>query len=145
MQPARSPASRYRRLSEYVQADGHLIEPFLRLAGRVAGADRVRLRGLAYVRDLSEGDVDAAIARVAENRCLVAWVRVALDQRASSYRFAREHLLFETPQGQALPAERALNRFEAHLAVSAPTRGLEACAGDAVAPVPESGVLVIVE
>ena len=134
-QPARSPASRYRRLSEDIQADGVLIEPFLGVAARVASADGVRLRTLAYVRDLGESALHAAVARVAENRCLVAWVRIELDRRSSSYRFALEHLTIETPQSQAIPAERVLARFEAHLAsLGADPVALEACAGDAVLP-----------
>lgn len=115
-EPARSPASRYRRLSEDIQADDKLIEPFVRTASRVAGADAVQLRSLAYVRDLRGDDVSAAMARVAENRCLVAWVAAEWDERSVSYRFALEHLLIESPQGQAVSTERALARFEAHLA-----------------------------
>jgi len=142
---ARSPASRYRRLSEDIQADDRLIEPFSRVAARVAGADRVRLRSLPHVGDLEPGDVAGAVARVAENRCLVAWVRAEWLARSASYRFALEHLVIESPQGQAIPTERALARFEAHLAAAgAAPVALEACAGDAVVPLPTAAVEQVV-
>ncbi len=133
--PARSPASRYRRLSEDIQADDKLIEPFVRAAARVGAADAIRLRSLAYVRDLVEGDVAAATARVAENRCLAAWVKAEWHERSASYRFALEHLLIEAPQGQAVPTERALARFEAHLETTGTAAvAPEACAAALVVP-----------
>jgi hypothetical protein len=113
---ARSPASRYRRASEDMHADDKLIGPFLRTAQRVAAADEVRLRSLAYVRDLSAEQLEDALARVVENRCLLAWVRTEIAKRASSYRYALEHLLIEAPQGEAGPAERTLLKLEAHVA-----------------------------
>jgi hypothetical protein len=119
--PALSPASRYRRLSEDVHSDDKLIEPFIQVAARVAIADAVRLRSLTYVRDLSEDQVREAAARVVENRCLFAWVRAELDQRAVSYRYALEHLVIETPQGEAMAAERTLAKLETHLAALAET------------------------
>ncbi len=118
------------------------------IAARVASADAVRLRSLAYVRDLGEGELHAAVDRVAENRCLVAWVRAELTQRSASYRFALEHLLIETPQGHAVPTERALARFDAHLvAIGVAPVALDGCAGDAILPpavrVPQSRAVVI--
>jgi hypothetical protein len=116
---ARSPASRYRRASEDMQADDKLIEPFLRVAERVAAADLVRLRSLAYVRYLNADQLQAAVARVAENRCLAAWVRTEIKKRAASYRYALEHLVIESPQEEATAAERTLLKLEAHVTVLA--------------------------
>ena len=108
---ARSPTSLYRRLSEDASADTHLLPPIALVAARVLTADRVRLRALDWARDLSPGDIAHATARVAENRCLVAWIRFGLDRRFFRYRYALEHLVIETPQGDAVPAERALTRL----------------------------------
>ena len=144
-EPARSPVSRYRRLSEDLQADHALVAPFIRTAARVSAADQVRLQSFPHVRSAADWDLAAAAARVAENRCLAAWVAAEWHRRALSYRFALERLLIETPQAQAVPTERALARFEADLAaLSAPL--IESCAADIAAPslavLPEAGVLV---
>lgn len=104
----RSPASRYRRLSEDAVADARLIPAFAAVAARVAAADGVRLRGLAHVRTLEADEARQAALRVAENRCLVAWVRFEAGARATAYAYALEHLVIEAPQGEAIPAERAL-------------------------------------
>jgi hypothetical protein len=111
---ARSPASRYGRLAEDALADARLVEPFARTAVRVLAADQVRLRSLAYVRDLSETQLRDAAARIAENRCLVAWVRDESRARVASYRFALERLVVATPQDEAVTAERAVRTLEVH-------------------------------
>jgi hypothetical protein len=109
----RSPASRYRQLSEDAFADLKLIAPFAARASRVMAADRVRLGSLSYVRNVDEEQIDQAIARVAENRCLVAWVRYETYGRLVAYRYALEHLVIEAPQGDAVGAERTLTSLEA--------------------------------
>ncbi len=110
----RSPASRYGRLSDDAHADLKLIGPFATRASRVIAADRVRLRSLAYVRSLDEEQAHQAVARVAENRCLIAWVRDETLGRLVAYRYALEHLIIEAPQGEAVAAERMLAGLEAH-------------------------------
>lgn len=111
-----SPVSRYRRLSEDIVADAKLIGPFVGVAGRVLAADDVRLRSLAYVQDLTEGQVRDAAARIAENRCVIAWVRLGVVERIASYRHSIEHLVIEAPQSVGVPTERALLALEAHQA-----------------------------
>lgn len=108
-----SPASRYRRLAEDAAADARLIDPFARVAARVLAADRVRLAALGHARHVEASDAENAEARVVENRCLVAWVRAGVARRADSYAEALEHLVIETPQVQAVPAERTLGGFAA--------------------------------
>ena len=110
----RSPASRYRRLGEDAAADDLLIGPFAHTAQRVFAADRARLRATAHVRDLHPGDLHHAAARIAENRCLVAWVKTEIDRRAYGYRYALERLFLAAPQGQSIEAERAVVRLERH-------------------------------
>ena len=114
---ARSPSSLYRRLSEDAAADSRLLGPFASVAQRVLAADAVRLRSLAYVHEVSPGDVAHARARVAENRCLVGWVEWGLGQRMRAYRYALEHLVIGTPQPDAVPVERALAQLGQHRAV----------------------------
>jgi hypothetical protein len=115
--PVRSPASRYRRISDDAEADRKLIAPLAATALRVNAADDLRLRGLTYVRQLSRPDIVDAAARVAENRCLIAWVRFETARRLASYRYALEHLLIEAPQAEALPVERGLATLEAQRGV----------------------------
>jgi hypothetical protein len=128
----RSAASRYRRLGEDAAGDTKLIGPFAGTALRVMAADRVRLRSLAYVRDLDDAQVHYAVTRVAENRCLIAWVRHESQARLESYRYALERLLVEAPQNEAVAAERELARLGAQrqaldgIIVSLPNFG---CAG----------------
>ena len=134
----RSPASRYHRIAEDVSADANLIGPFAALAKRVIAADRVRLRSLAFVQDLAEDDAYQAAARVAENRCVIAWVRRETAQRVESYRYALEHLLIEAPQNEAITVERVLRKFAVHQHIldelAVPPLAGAACVGDA-APV----------
>ena len=104
----RSPTSRYRRLSEDATADGRLIPSFAGVAARVFEADALRLRALPLARSLDEEAMREAALRVAENRCLVAWVRLETASRVARYRYALEHFLAEMPGREALPAEQAL-------------------------------------
>ena len=110
--PSRSPVSRYRRLSEDAVADARLLPVFAGLAARVVAADAVRLRGLPFVQTIDDAEVRDAAMRVAENRCLIAWVRHEAGARVAGYRFALERLLIETPQAEAIGPERALAGLE---------------------------------
>jgi hypothetical protein len=104
----RSPVSRYRKLTDDAVADARLIPPFATLAARVADADAKRLRSLPFARTLDDETVRQAAMRVAENRCLVAWVRLETGTRLAGYRFALEHLFAEAPEPGAAEADRAL-------------------------------------
>ncbi|MEA1831096.1 hypothetical protein U8607_03285 [Methylobacterium durans] len=104
----RSPVSRYRRLSEDATADARLIPPFAATAARVNEADALRLRSLPFVKVLDDAEVRHAAMRVAENRCLIAWVRLEAGERLARYRYALEHLVIEVPGPEALPVERTL-------------------------------------
>lgn len=145
----RSPVSLYRRLSEDASADLHLVEPFAATAARVLADDRIRLQALARARDVSAGDAGAAQARVAENRCLVAWVTAATAFRVAAYAYALDHLVIEAPQRDAAPTERAVaalarERTRLHRLGVPPLAGA-ACAGGAetiVRPARRDGALV---
>ena len=136
---ARSVTSLYRRLSEDAGADLRLVEPFGVVAVRVLAADRVRLAALDRIADVSPGDVAGALARVAENRCLIAWVTAASAFRLSQYRYALSHLVIEAPQADAGPTEGALARLAAErtrlVALGIPPLAKAACLGSADAPV----------
>lgn len=106
--PFRSPYSRYSRLSEDATADGRLIPPFAATASRVIDADGLRLRALPFSASLDDFDVRHAAMRVAENRCLIAWVRIETGLRVARYRFALEHFVVEMPGREALAAERTI-------------------------------------
>jgi hypothetical protein len=110
--PFASPASRFRRIGEDAEADRLLIDPFGGVAARVIAADRARLRGLAYMRELSVDEVAQASARVIENRCLIAWVRAELRFRTQSYNYALEHAFLAMPQDQAAGAERDVRALD---------------------------------
>jgi hypothetical protein len=109
----RSPVSRYRRLIDDAVADARLFPVFASVAARVADADARRLRSLPFARTLDDDDVRQAATRVAENRCLVAWVRLEAGVRLDGYRYALEHLFAEAPDPAAAEAERAIAMFAA--------------------------------
>lgn len=128
-EPFRSPASRYRRLGEDAAADAALVAPFATLSLRVIEADRVRLAMLDRVGPPQPEGAEA-LARVAENRCLVAWVREAASRRALAYRIALDRLVIEAPQGEGIAAERALAALDASRRVlDAPPAPGAACSG----------------
>ncbi len=111
-----SPAPLFRRIGEDAAADRALVPPFLALAERVLDADDVRLKLLVHVADITDAQVADAAARVAENRCLIAWVRAEAQARAGRYRHALERLAVEAPQRQAAYAEREVLALEAEVA-----------------------------
>jgi hypothetical protein len=126
--PARSEASSYNRLIDDMVSEGKLIGPFVAVACAVADLDQKRVRSLAYVGELNEGEAGNAFGRVRENGMVTAWVRRALFWRLGSYRYALERLVIAVPSGLAVEAERALKRFEAQVVqADAP---LTHCAGD---------------
>ncbi|TXN19374.1 hypothetical protein FV225_28500, partial [Methylobacterium sp. WL93] len=125
-EPARSPVSRYRRLSEDATADARLIPPFVAIAARVIDADALRLRSLPFARALDDVDVRNAAMRVAENRCLIAWVRLELAERTARYRYAVEHLVVALPGPEAVGAERSIGVLAARRALLDPLLPREA-------------------
>ncbi|MGY2049985.1 hypothetical protein [Methylobacterium sp. JK268] len=131
---ARSPVSRYRRLSDDAVADGRLIPAFAEDAARVMRADLTRLRGLPFIRTLDDEDVRSAALRVAENRCLVAWVRREARLREAGYRFALEHLLLTVPGEEAVGAERSLAFLNARRRLLDPLLPVDAEARCGLAP-----------
>lgn len=132
----RSPVSRYRRLTDDAVADARLIPAFAGLAARVADADARRLRSLPFARTLDDEDIRQAAMRVAENRCLVAWVRLEAGTRQEKYRFALEHLFAEAPDRAAAEAERAIAMLTARRALLDPLLPPDAAARCGLVPAP---------
>lgn len=130
----RSPAPLYRRLSEDAAADLRLLTPFAATATRVLEADRVRVAALDAAGAAGPAEAHGALARVAENRCLIAWVAAATRFRSASYAFALDRLVIATPQADAVPTERTLARFAAARALldglGVPPLDALACAGE---------------
>ncbi|ACA15646.1 conserved hypothetical protein [Methylobacterium sp. 4-46] len=131
---ARSPVSRYRRLSDDAAADGRLLPAFAETASRVMRADLTRLRSLPFIRTLNDADVRSAALRVAENRCLVAWVRREARLREEGYRYALEHLLVAVPDEEAVGAERVLAFLAARRRLLDPLLPVDAEARCGLAP-----------
>ncbi|GBU17420.1 MULTISPECIES: hypothetical protein [Methylobacterium] len=134
--PFASAVSRYRRLGDDATADARLIPPFAATAAKVAEADGLRLRSLPFVRTLSDDDVREAAMRVAENRCLVAWVRLSVAERIEGYRYAAEHLLIEVPGPEAVAAERSVTALSGRRALLDPLLPPDAAARCGLAPGP---------
>ena len=104
----RSLASRYRRLSEDIEADRALIVQFHALYARVQDADRIRERSFNFVHDLTQGEIEDARSRVYENVMLDQWVKRDLCYRIEMYRYALERLVLMGPMREAIYAEQGL-------------------------------------
>ena len=136
----RSPVSRYRRLSDDITADARLIPLFVATAARVANADTLRLRSLPFVKSLDDESIRQAAMRVAENRCLVAWVRLETGVRSERYRYALQHLLIEVPSAEAVLVERSLAGLDGRRVMLDPLlpAAAEARCGLVEAPAPQA-------
>lgn len=110
-----SPAPLFNRIAEDASADRALITPFVRLARSVLASDEARLELMMQAGTLGEFQAHSATARIAENRCLIAWVHASAIRRADEYRHALEQLAIEAPQMQAIEAEREVIALEAAL------------------------------
>ena len=141
--PFRSPVSRYRRLSDDLVADGRLIPAFAETAARVVRADLTRLQSLPFITTLDDRDVRSAAMRVAENRCLIAWVRLETGARSASYRYALEHLLVAAPEEEAIATERSLAFLDSRRHLLDPLLPPDAEARCGLVP-PEPGPAVLV-
>jgi hypothetical protein len=108
----RSVSSRYAKLGQDVEADRLLMVPFTQAAARVCAADRVRVLALNDVQQLTHVQREQAVARVAENRMLVDWVRRNMRDKAASYRYALEHVTVGAPMRESIRAEQALLALE---------------------------------
>ncbi|MDP4026224.1 hypothetical protein Q8W71_26715 [Methylobacterium sp. NEAU 140] len=135
-EPFRSTVSRYRRLADDAVADARLIPLFVALASRVLEADARRLQSLPYARTLDDWDIRQAAMRVAENRCLIAWVRLEAGLRLERYRYALEHLFAEAPGNDAVMAERAVAMLTARRALLDPLLPEDAAARCGLVPGP---------
>lgn len=108
----RSVSSRYAKLGQDVEADRLLMVPFSQAAARVCAADRVRILALNDVQQLTHVQREQAVARVAENRMLVDWVRRNMRDKAAAYRYALEHVTVGAPMRESIRAEQALLALE---------------------------------
>jgi hypothetical protein len=146
-EPSRSPVSRYRQLGDDATADARLIPIFVALAARVIDADAARLRSLPFAKTLDDADVRLAAQRVAENRCLIAWVRFEAGLRLARYRFALEHLFAAAPAPESVSAERAILMLAARRNLLDPLLPPDAAARCGLGPVPlpvaQAGPLVV--
>lgn len=111
----RSASARYARLTDDIRNDIVRVDPFFSLARRVLDMDEKRERGLAFVSELTPEERANALARVAENRCVVQWVYRSLLERASSYRFALERLVIAEPSATAAETERILIQLQVRI------------------------------
>jgi len=115
-EPHRSHTSRYQQLIEDVRNDITRFEPFFASAARVIELDRRRSASLKMVSELSPHEQADAIARMEENTLIVQWVQQCLERRISSYRWALERLVIQTPDTIAADADRLIGELAAQTA-----------------------------
>jgi hypothetical protein len=68
----------------------------------------------------------SAMARIYENRMLIAWVHRRFGERLIGYKLALDRLVVATPAPAAIEAERVLQVLEAGLAEFMPSAHLAA-------------------
>jgi hypothetical protein len=110
-EPHRSHASRYGVLIDDVRNDITRFEPFYASAARVIELDRKRDASMKLVSELSPRERADAVARMAENSCIVQWVQQSLERRISSYRWAVERLVIQAPDSMAAEADRLIKEL----------------------------------
>jgi len=115
-EPHRSHTSRYQQLIEDVRNDITRFEPFFSSAIRVVELDRKRSSSMKMVSELSPREQADAVARMEENTLIVQWVQQCLERRISSYRWALERLVIQTPDGIAADADRLIGELAAQTA-----------------------------
>ena len=115
-EPHRSHMSRYSVLIDDVRSDITRFEPFYINAARVIELDRKRNASMKLVSELSPRERDDAVARMAENACIVQWVQHGLERRVSSSRWALERLVIQAPDGIAADADRLIKELAVHSA-----------------------------
>ncbi len=113
---ARSPLSRYAKLTDDIRNDITRLPQFYETAGRVIDIDRKRRASLAYVSGLTPKERDSALRRIHENACVVYLVNEKMAQRIAGYRYALERLVIAVPSPQAVDVERLLKRLQAEAA-----------------------------
>lgn len=100
-EPHRSSMSRYNELIDDIRDDLTRFEPFCSVAARVSELDAKRNASLKLVSALSPRERADAIARMDENALIVQWVDQSLQRHVSSYRWALERLVIQTPDNVA--------------------------------------------
>ena len=112
----RSTTARYARLMEDARTDSARAGPFFAAAARVAKMDEVREKAAAHMFHIVPPERQSAMARIYENRVLVAWVHRRFGERLIGYKLALDRLVIATPAPAAVEAERVLQVLEARLA-----------------------------
>jgi len=108
----RSTSAVYARLIDDMRNDIARLPQFFETAGRVIDIDQKRQKSLPYVSELNKDDRYNALRRIHENVHVLDIVRISLENRTASYRFALEHLVVSAPSTQAVEAERLLNQLQ---------------------------------
>lgn len=93
----RSSDARYDRVVADADADTALIPPFCKVAVRVEDLDRERMGTIGRRPNLTREEYAGAVARVEENRQLIAWAKRAMRFRLGAYKIAIDRLEIETP------------------------------------------------
>jgi hypothetical protein len=112
-EPHRSHASRYAQLMEDVRDDLTRFDPFFAAAAVVADLDGKRAASMSLVSSLSPAEAGDAAVRMKENRLIVEWVQIRLQQRVASYRWALERLIIHAPDDVAADADRLIAQLAA--------------------------------
>jgi hypothetical protein len=137
----RSTTARYARLMEDIRLDSSRAGPFFAAAARVAKMDEVREKAATNMFHVVPLERQSAMARVFENRMLIAWVQRRFTERLAGYKLALDRLVMATPAPAAVEAERTLHVLEARLAEFLPPTQVAAVTPSTVSPTPPAGTI----
>jgi hypothetical protein len=107
----RSTAARYNQLNDDVRNDVVRIPPFFDTARRVIEADRKRQATMDILTDISPPERFNALARVAENNLIIAWVQTSLSQRC-------DRLAVSEPESMATNVDISLMLLQQNIAAN---------------------------
>lgn len=111
-----SSRTRYATVGRHITADIDTLPTTFAAICKVIEIDRQRATAYAGLgHDLPPRIGEEVAARRYENDAFVAWFVRALNYRYSSYDFALDNLLVETPHEQSLAVDEALRRMSAYV------------------------------
>ena len=106
-----SSRTRYSTVGRHILADLDTVEGTFRAICAVEEVDRQRRVALAELPGIEQSVAANVEARRIENQWHIDWFVRALNYRYSSYAYALDHLLVETPHEQSMAVDESLRRL----------------------------------
>lgn len=107
-----SSRTRYATVGSHILADLDTVDATFRAICAVEEVDRQRRVALSELPGIEQSVAANVEARRVENQWYIDWFVRALSYRYSSYSYALDHLLVETPHEQSIAVDDSLRRLK---------------------------------